>query len=383
MPIARSSRTSAEDGFVVNDRIDRFEVLPVAVPLVHEYRDATRVETHSRDVLVRLGSGDGAIGWGAGTPRRFPTGETQVGAVHVLEAILRDVVLGRSVDDVAGLHAALDAAIPGHEAAKAAVDIAMYDLRGRRAGRSVADLLGGRRRESMATLDILPIESPARMARIATDLHDRFGTAAFKIKIDADVDAGVARVAAVREALPDAMLVVDANGAWGVTTSLSAIERLVPFGVAVVEQPVPGHRIDALAEVTAGSPTPIAADESVRPEFVERVIATRAANVLNVKITREGGLHPAAAVARAGTAAGLSIVCGSVVQTGLVDAACAHFFASLEAVAYNESGKSTAWHARDIVTGLRIEGGRIHVPTGPGLGVEVDEDAVRAFRPTD
>jgi muconate cycloisomerase len=190
-------------------------------------------------------------------------------------------------------------------------------------------------------------------------------------------------VAAVHAALPDAMLVVDANGAWDVATALGAIARLVPFWVAVVEQPVPGHRLDALAEVTAASPTPIAADESVRPEFVERVIAARAANVLNVKITREGGLHPAVGVARAATAAGLSVVCGSVVQTGLVDAACAHFFASLDAVAYNESGKSTAWHGRDIVTGLRIEAGRIHVPTGPGLGVEVDEEAVRAFRPTD
>jgi muconate cycloisomerase len=367
----------------VSARIDRFDVFPVAVPLDHEYRDATRVETHSRDVLVRLGSSDGVTGWGAGTPRRFPTGETQVGAVHVLEAILRDAVMGRDAEDLDGLHAALDAAIPGNEAPKAAIDIAVHDLLGRRAGLSVAELLGGRRRESMATLDILPIEPPARMVEIALDLHDRLGTNAFKLKIDADVAAGVERVAAVRDALPDAMLVVDANGAWDVATALAAIEALEAYAVAVVEQPVPGHRIEDLAAVTARSRTRIGADESVRPEFVARVIATKAAHVLNVKVTREGGLRPARAVALAATAADLEVVCGSVVQTGLVDAACAHFFASLEAVAYNESGKSPAWHARDIVTGLRVEGGRIHVPTGPGLGVEVDEDAVRAFRPTD
>jgi L-alanine-DL-glutamate epimerase-like enolase superfamily enzyme len=367
----------------VTDRLDRFEVLPVAVPLDHPYRDATRVETHSRDVLVRLGTSDGATGWGAGTPRRFPTGETQVGTVHVLEAILREVVLGRDAEDLDGLHAALDAAIPGHEAAKAAVDIAIHDLLGRRAGRSVAELLGGRRRESMPTLDILPIEPPEVMVRIALDLRDRLGTMAFKLKIDADVAAGVERVAAVRKALPDAMLVVDANGAWDIETALAAIEALAPYAVRVVEQPVPGHRIDDLAQVTRRSSTPIGADESVRPEFVERVIATRAADVLNIKITREGGFAPARAVAAAATLAGLDVVCGSVVQTGLVDAACAHFFASLESVAYNESGKAPGWHARDIVSGLRVEGGRVHVPTGPGLGVEVDEDAVRAFRPTD
>ena len=367
-------------------RIDRLEILPVAIPLDHPYRDATRLETHSRDVLVRLTTSDGAVGWGAATPRLFPTGETQVGTVHVLEAVLADAVAGASIADVgaiAALGRAMDAAIPGHHAAKAAIDIAAHDALGRARGLPVHALLGERQRADAATLDILPLEPPERMAAIALGLHERLGTAAFKVKIDRDVAAGVARVAAIHAALPNASLVVDANGAWDVATSLDAAERLAPFGLRVIEQPVPGHDLDGLREVTQRSPVPIGADESVQPVFVDRLIATRAAHVVNVKLTREGGFAAALDVARRATAAGMDVVCGSVVQDGLVDAACAHLLAVLPELAWNEAGKSPGWHPRDVVHGLRVEAGRLHVPEGPGLGVEVDEDAVRAFRPRD
>lgn len=363
--------------------VDRFEVHPVAVPLDHPYRDATRVETHSRDVYVRLGTTDGAEGWGAGTPRHVPTGETQVGTVHVLEHVIRDVVLGANLDGHEAVGRAIAGAIPGNEAAKTAVELAVHDLLARRAGRSVAAMLGVPKRTELPTLDILPIEPPDRMAELALELRERIGTERFKLKIDADVAAGLERVAAVRAALPEAMLVVDANGAWDVATARSAVEKLARYQVAVVEQPVPGHRVDELAAVRRDSPIPIAADESARPEFVDWLIATRACDLVNLKITREGGFRPALAVAESARAAGIQVIVGSVVQTGLVDAACAHLFAVLPEVAYNESGKAPAWHPRDVVTGLDVADGVVRLPAGPGLGVTVDEEALATFRPRD
>jgi muconate cycloisomerase len=135
--------------------------------------------------------------------------------------------------------------------------------------------------------------------------------------------------------------------------------------------------------VTARSPIPIAADESAQPAFVDRLIAIRAAHVVNVKLTREGGFGPALDVAQRATDAGLDVVCGSVVQGSLVDAACAHLFAVLPGLVYNESGKGPAWHREDVATGLRVGEGLVHVPEGPGLGMEIDITAVRRLRPTD
>jgi L-alanine-DL-glutamate epimerase-like enolase superfamily enzyme len=365
-------------------RIERIEVHPVAIPLAHPYRDSTRVETHSRDVLVRIVADDGAVGWGGGSPRSFPTGETQAGTVAVLERVLAPTLIGLDLFATESAHARMAAAIPGHHAAKAAIDIALHDLIGRRLGRPVHDLFGGRLRDAMPTLDILPLEAPGRMAEIAVGLRETIGTRAFKVKVDADLATAARRVAAIRDAVgPEAMLVVDANGALTAKEALDAARRLEPYGVHVLEQPTPGHDLEALTEVTRGSPIRIGADESAQPEFVARLLATRAADVINLKLTREGGFVPARRVAGAAALMGLEIVCGSVVQSALIDAACAHFFACTPGIIYNESGKGPAWHLEDLVTGLRVEGGQVHVPTGPGLGVEVDEAAVRRFRPDD
>ena len=230
-------------------------------------------------------------------------------------------------------------------------------------GRSVAAMLGVPKRTELPTLDILPIEPPDRMAELALELRERIGTERFKLKIDADVAAGLERVAAVRAALPEAMLVVDANGAWDVATARSAVEKLARYQVAVVEQPVPGHRVDELAAVRRDSPIPIAADESARPEFVDWLIATRACDLVNLKITREGGFRPALAVAESARAAGIQVIVGSVVQTGLVDAACAHLFAVLPEVAYNESGKAPA-----LASPRRRDGPRRGGRCGPAAG---------------
>ena len=365
-------------------RIERLEVHPVALPLRHPYRDATRVETHSRDVLVRVHTADGATGWGAGAPRSFPTGETQRGTVAVLEDVLAPAVVGAGLFAIEEVHARMDRAIPGNHAAKAAIDIALHDAIGRTLGRPVHDLIGGALRTSMPTLDILPLDEPARMADNALHLRGTIGTRAFKVKMDRDIAAGIARVAAVRDALgPEAVLVVDANGAWTVKEALEAGERLEPYGITVLEQPTPGHDLAALGEVTRRSRLTIGADESVRPEFVGALLATRAADLVNVKLTREGGLGPSRRVAGAAHLHGIGIITGSVVQSALIDAACAHFFASTPGVVLNESGKGPAWHRDDVVTGLRVEDGLVHVPAGPGLGVDVDEDAVRRLRPED
>jgi muconate cycloisomerase len=304
--------------------------------------------------------------------------------VAVLEDVLVPAVLGASLFGVEEVHARMDRAIPGNQAAKAAIDIALHDAIGRTLGRPVHDLMGGAIRSSMPTLDILPLDDPDRMADNARHLTGTIGTRAFKVKMDRDVAAGIRRVAAVREALgPEAVLVVDANGAWTVKEALDASRRLQPYGIRVVEQPTPGHDLVALAEVTRRSDLTIGADESMRPEFVAALLATRAADVVNIKLTREGGLSPSRRVAGAAHLHGLGIITGSVVQSAIIDAACAHFFASTPGVVLNESGKGPAWHGDDVVTGLRVEEGLVHVPIGPGLGVEVDEAAVRRLRPTD
>lgn len=360
-------------------KIEHVEAFPVSIPLNHPYKDANRIETHSRDVVVKITTSGGAIGWGAGSPRSFPTGETQSSAFTVLKEYLLPLTVGEDPFDLEAIHLKMEAAIPFHFAPKSAIDCALHDLQGRILNQPVYNLLGGKIRDEMPSFDILPLESPGKTAEIAAAAKAE-GTRAFKVKMNQDVKTSVARVRKVREAAgEETMLVVDANTTWTPKLAVSVCAMIEEYDVTMVEQPVPGHDIEGMAFITKNTRVRIGADESMRPDYMAELMRRRAADVVNIKINREGGLLPSKKAAALAEANGIEGLCGSVIQGALIDAAAAHLFASTPAIVYNESGKAPAWHDFDIVTGFRVENGMVKVPEGPGLGVEVDEKALRKF----
>ncbi len=361
------------------DHIEKAEIYPIALPLNHPYKSATRTATHSQDVIVKLITSDGASGWGAAALRPYPTGESLASAVKVLEEYLVPVVQGENPFDREKILHKMDAAIAFHHSPKAAVDCALHDLIGRLLGCPVYDLLGGKVRDEMPSFDILPLESPERTAELAAEAAGA-GVTALKVKMNRDVRTSVARVSAARRALGDeATLVVDANMSWTPKLAVQVCAKIEEFDIAMVEQPVPGNDLDGLEFVTKNTRVPICADESMRPDYIAELARRRAADIVNIKVNREGGLLNCKKVAAVVEIHGMEGLCGSVVHSALNDAACAHFFASTPCIVYNESGKAPAWHEADIVTGFRVERGKVVVPDGPGLGVEVDEAALKRY----
>jgi L-alanine-DL-glutamate epimerase-like enolase superfamily enzyme len=364
-------------------KIEHIEIHPVSIPLNHPYKDANRIETHSRDVVVKLTESGGASGWGAGSPRSFPTGETQASAMNILQEYLLPLLKGKDPFDIEFIHEEMNAAIPFHYAPKSAIDCALHDLQGRILGQPVYNLLGGKVRDEMPTFDILPLESPEKTAEIAASAKAA-GTRGFKVKMNRDIRTSVARVREVRRAVgEETMIVVDANTTWSPKLAVSVCAMIEEYEVTMVEQPVPGYDLEGMEFITKNTRVRIGADESMRPDYMAELMRRRAADVVNIKINREGGLLPCKKAAALAELHGIEGLCGSVIQGGLIDAAAAHFFASTPAIVYNESGKAPAWHENDIATGLRIENGMVKVPEGPGLGMDIDEDAIRHFFPKD
>ncbi len=363
--------------------IERVEAIPVSIPLNHPYKDANRIETHSRDVVVKVTASGGAVGWGGGSPRSFPTGETQASAIKVLGDHLLPLLEGKDPFEIESIHLEMEAAIPFHYAPKSAIDCALYDLQGRILDTPVYNLLGGKIRGEMPSFDILPLESPEKTAEIALAAQAE-GTKAFKVKMNRDVKTSVARVRAVRDAAGgETMLVVDANSSWTPKLAISVCSMIEEYDVTMVEQPVPGHDLDGMEFITRNTRVRIGADESMRPDYMTDLMRRRAADVVNIKVNREGGLLPSKKAAALAEANGIEGLCGSVIQGALIDAAAAHLFASTPVIVYNESGKAPAWHDMDIVTGFRVENGMVKVTEGPGLGVEIDEKALRRFTSSD
>ena len=206
-------------------KIEQIEIHPVSIPLNHPYKDANRIETHSRDVVVKLTESGGAVGWGAGSPRSFPTGETQASAVSILQEYLVPILKGKDPFDIEFIHEEMNAAIPFHYAPKSAVDCALHDLQGHILGQPVYNLLGGKVRDEMPSFDILPLESPEKTAEIAASARAA-GTRAFKVKMNRDIRTSVARVREVRQAVgEETMIVVDANTTWSPKLRLEQITR--------------------------------------------------------------------------------------------------------------------------------------------------------------
>jgi L-Ala-D/L-Glu epimerase len=283
--------------------IERVEVerlsLPLHTPFVTALRRATSVET----VVVRVTDSDGRVGLGE-APENWPVlGSSVAGSVACLEGPLRDAVLGRSTDP-AETWPLIDRAARDNTAAKAALDSALH-------------LLAGPPTGALPTVVTVSAGDPERIAEDArARAAEGFGT--LKLKVGTDAATDVRRVRAARDgAGPDVALRVDANTGWDARTAVEVVRALedAGLGVQLVEQPVPPRDLLGMAFVRARVETPVMADESVFDlhDLVE-VLRHEAADLVNIKLAKAGGITPALALARAARHHGLGVSVGCMLE---------------------------------------------------------------------
>ena len=295
--------------------VERVEVerlsLPLHTPFVTALRRATTVET----VLVRVTDSGGRVGVGE-APQNWPVlGSSVEGSAACLDGPLSGVVLGRPADPDA-LWPALDRAALGNGAAKSALDCALHDL----AGHPAVDL---------PTVVTLPVGLPDEVAEAArTRVAEGF--AHLKLKVGTDPVLDRERVRAARAAAPAATLRIDANQGWDAHTALAVLEDLADQGLELVEQPVPAPDLLGLAHVRLHAPVPVMADESVfgLADLVE-VVRLGAADLVNLKLAKAGGLTPARDLARVARRHGLGVSVGCMLEGPVGVAAAARLAAEV------------------------------------------------------
>ncbi len=355
---------------IVDVRCQRITV-PLHTPFVTALRRVTSLES----VIVQLVDSDGRSGFGEAPQVWQVTGESLGSAEACLQGPLSDVVRERDPDDLAPLLRAVEGAVVANHGAKAAMDVALHDLVARRRGLSLPALLGSAayRVETDVTVPAGPPDETAATAR--RRVAEGFGV--LKLKVGTSRGDDVARVRAVREAVgPGVALRLDANQGWTARQAVTVIHSLeeADLDVELVEQPVPAADLDAMAWVTGRVDTPIMADESlfgVR-DLVE-VIRRRAADIVNVKLGKCGGLHTAATMLEVARAHGVGSVVGSMIEGPVGVGAAASLAAAYGTTAVSDL--DAAWWIREspVIGGLRYEGCAVVLPDAPGLGI----DAVR------
>ena len=355
----------------------------VDIPTQHD----TYVMSHNRvltafpTTIVKLTAEDGTVGWGEACTLGSNYLDGFPASAQATVQLLADWVLECDVFEANVLVDGMDHLVIGNLTGKAAIDIAMWDLRGKLLGRPVAQLLGGVKSRSMPGFKAISLGTAEEMVAEVEEATER-GYRAWQLKLGDEPLADAARVRAVAEAVPSdsTFMTSDANKGWTVAQTLrfaAAIEGVDTY----LEQPCP--TIAELRKVRAVVTQPMMADESLRTEAdCLDLIAAGCADAINLKVVRVGGLTKAARIRDLAQAAGWMILADEPQGADLATAALTHFAATVNpqhllATAYfmGEDMK-ISYRPDGDTSGPRLVDGRVEYVDAPGLGVEIDEAAL-------
>jgi L-alanine-DL-glutamate epimerase-like enolase superfamily enzyme len=342
-------------------------VAPLHTPFVIALATLTHVST----VVVEIVDSDGRSGFGEAPEVWTVTGSSLASNEACVTEVLAPLLIGRDADDLVENCRRVSRAVARNEAAKAAVDTALHDLAAVRLGVPLARLLGGSRLVvptdvslAVGTTDSMAAAAKSRVAE---------GFEVLKVKVGTDAATDVDRVTAVRQAVgPEVRIRLDANQGWTPREAVRAIRSLEDAGVGMefVEQPVACRDLEGLAWVSDRVETPIMADEAVFDvrDLVE-VIRRRAADLVNVKLAKCGGLSAARTLLELALAQGMGTIVGCNVESEIGTGAAASLVAAYGTTMVSDL--DGMWWLQDsaVVGGMRYEGATVVLPDAPGLGV--------------
>ena len=333
-------------------------------------------------VLVRLRDSDGTEGIGEAAILGGPywSAETAESVQSVIATYLAPALIGTPLDGLEKLAATMARQVRGNPVARAAIEMAALDLLGHRHGVAAVDLLGGRCRSTIPVAWTLSTGDVARDIAEGERAFAERGHRRFKLKFGRDDPAAdVARATAIIAAFEGrARVIADVNQAWDAVTAARYLPALQAAGLEAIEQPLLADDLSAIAALRTGLGLHIIADEAVRdPAAAYRIAAAGAASVLALKPGRDGGPTATRRVAAIAQAAGLGLYGGSMLETSIGTAACAHLYASLPDLAFGCECFGPLRLEADLVTApMTIQDGVLSLPAGPGLGVTLDAERI-------
>ncbi|HVN24781.1 MAG TPA: mandelate racemase/muconate lactonizing enzyme family protein [Syntrophorhabdales bacterium] len=345
------------------------------------------------DVVVRIHTDEGITGLGEGpTLGPFYSGESQETVMGIIAHHLFPKVLeGKDPFDIDPIHFQMEKVVYRNTVAKAAIDWALHDIMGKALNVPLYKLLGGKFTDEIPLRGSVGIDTPQKMAENAKRITDE-GFKAIKMKVGLEPIMDVDRVKAIRAVVPaDIIINIDVNGAYAPKDAIWMLQHVSEYVPITVEQPVRRDDLEGLALVKKCVNVPIGACESALtlPE-VSRVIQQGAADFFNFKIDRSGGFYPGKIAVKMIEAAGLFVIASEQLGFGIEVAGQAHFGVSTQGMKWpggyaagliGMAGKlDTVGFEGDIVDKTPVvKNGKLRVPEGPGLGVQLVEEKWRRY----
>jgi muconate cycloisomerase len=357
----------------------------IEAPTTRRHRLSNTEVTHQGYVLVRVTLDNGATGIGEastlGGPRWAEESVESIAAV--ITHYLAPALLGQPAIAFEANALRLAKAATRNFSAKAAIESALLDACGKTLALPASDLLGGAVRQRVGVLWALASGDSAQELDEAREKLRRREHRDFKIKLGFHrAEDDLKRLQALRAGLgDDVRLIVDVNQAWSEAECIRFMPALEELGIALIEQPVAATQVEAMARVAARTAIPLLIDEAAfTKEELARTAALGCGSVYSLKLVKSGGLFELKRAAAVAAAHGLELYGGCLLESSIGAAAHLAVFSTLPKLEWGTEHFGPRILVRDLVTTpLRFENFEVVIPDGPGLGIDLDEDAVRAF----
>ncbi len=352
-------------------KITDIQIETVNIPLVTPFKTALRTVTQIENVMVRVKTDSSLIGYGGAAPTAAITGETLASIVGAIEHI-RDHLLGMVVEDTELIFQRLNSCLVGNSSAKAAIDMAIYDLLAKAMDVPLYRLFGGKA-HVIETDKTVSIDTPEKMMAESQENINK-GFRILKIKVGGDPELDILRLQAVQDAIgTDVKIRIDANQGWSAKDAVLVGKELEArkLNIEMMEQPVAARDFEGLRYVRDHLSIPVFADESVfSPQDALKLVSMKAVDGINIKLMKCGGIYNALKIAAIAESAGVPCMVGSMMESHLSVSAAAHFAVSHTIVRHFDLDAPLFCSLNPISGGIVYQGANVHLPETSGLGIE-------------
>lgn len=353
-------------------KIAKIEIGEIYVPLVTPFKTALRTVEHVNDIVVKITADTGEVGFGEAPPTAVITGDTKGSIVCAIRDFIAPAITGMEIENIDGIMERLNACIQKNTSAKACVDMAVYDLYGKRFHAPLYQLLGGYRKEfeTDLTISVNPIDEMVRDSLTAV----KRGYRILKIKVGKEGIKDIERISAIREAVgKDVKIRVDANQGWTAKEAIRIISVMEDkdLNIDLCEQPVNAHDLGGMRAVTNAVYTPILADESVfSAEDAVEIIRTRAADLINIKLMKTGGIYNALKICSIAETYHVECMIGCMLESKLAVSAAAHLAAAKKIITRADLDGPSLCKTDPFKGGPDYLENRIVMNDLPGIGIQ-------------
>lgn len=354
-------------------KVQSVDVMRQSTPLVKPFKTALRTVYHAESILVRITADNGKVGWGEAPATVVITGDSLESIESAITNIFKPLLIGKEIVCYEQILQAVHGSMVGSPSAKAAVDMAIYDLVAQNCGLPLYQFLGGYKNQ-LETDFTVSVNSPKEMGEDAIRYVES-GFNVLKIKVGKDnIAEDIARIQEIRRCVGDRVKIrVDANQGWQVKDAIRSIRKLEDLGldIELVEQPVKAHDIDGMKAVTDAVETPIMADETVfSPAQAFEVLKRRAADMINIKLMKSGGIYKAQIINSIAEECGVECMMGSMIESRVAITAAAHFAASKKNITRFDFDAPLMMSHDIVVGGVHYNGRVMTFPKDAGLGIQ-------------